>query len=94
MLIIAGALYVGPADRASYLAGCVSVVEQARETEGCLDFVIAADPVAADRINVYERWETEAALEAFRGAGPDESQTVALRDADVKRYHISGVSAA
>jgi hypothetical protein len=36
-------LHVEPQQRESYLAGCVSVVEQARGTAGCVDFAITAD---------------------------------------------------
>ncbi|MBG0820586.1 antibiotic biosynthesis monooxygenase [Planomonospora sp. ID91781] len=94
MIIISGRLVVDPDDRDAYLQGCAGVVEQARAASGCLDFVLGADLVDAGRINVYERWESEEALEAFRGSGPEEEQTVAIRDAEVLRYHVSGVGAA
>ncbi len=56
--------------------------------------MLGADLVDAGRINVYERWESEEALEAFRGSGPEEEQTVAIRDAEVLRYHVSGAGPA
>jgi len=34
------------------------------------DFVVSADPLEPDRVNVYEQWESDAELEAFRGEGP------------------------
>ncbi len=37
MIIVAGHLLVGPAERERYLHGCVSVVKQARSSRGCLD---------------------------------------------------------
>jgi quinol monooxygenase YgiN len=37
MVIVAGHITVEPQQRESYLAGCVSVVEQARGKAGCLD---------------------------------------------------------
>jgi hypothetical protein len=43
------------------------------------------------RIRVYERWENEEQLLAFRGSGPGEGQQAAVVDADVKRYVISSV---
>ncbi|OUC88135.1 putative quinol monooxygenase [Streptosporangium minutum] len=94
MIIISGRLTVDPADREAYLQGCVGVVAQARASSGCLDFVLGADLVDAGRINVYERWESEEALEAFRGSGPDEGQTAMIRDAEVLRYHVSGADTA
>ncbi|MGI8693372.1 MAG: putative quinol monooxygenase [Geodermatophilaceae bacterium] len=74
MIIVAGWLKVDAEDRDRYVAECVPVVEQARTATGCLDFTIAADPIAPDRVNVYERWETDADVERFRGSGPDASR--------------------
>ncbi len=91
MLIVAGSMYVDPEDRDSYLTGCLEVVTAARATPGCLDFTISGDLVEPGRINVYERWETEEQLLAFRGSGPTEEQQVAIRGARVYRYVISAV---
>jgi quinol monooxygenase YgiN len=91
MLIIAGHVIVSPAERDEYVAGCVGVVRAAQVAPGCLDFSITVDSVDADRIRIYERWETEAQLLAFRGSGPSPSQQAAIVDADVKRYGISSV---
>jgi len=91
MLIIAGSLRVSRTQRDAYVADSVPVVEAARSTDGCLDFSICADTVESDRVLVYERWETEEQLLAFRGAGPSDDQQAAILDADVKRYTISSV---
>ncbi|MER7330046.1 MULTISPECIES: antibiotic biosynthesis monooxygenase family protein [unclassified Micromonospora] len=93
MLIVAGSLYVDPDQRDAYLADCVEVVRQARSAPGCVDFAISADLVEPGRINVYERWESDTQLLAFRGAGPAGEQAVAIRGAEVHRYRISGVEA-
>jgi len=57
------------------LIASIASVAQARRTAGCLDFVVAADPLDPARVNVYERWDSETALAAFRGdrtwPGPD-----------------------
>jgi quinol monooxygenase YgiN len=93
MLIIAGHLVVDPADRDSYVADCVKVVEAARASAGCLDFALTADTTDPARINVYERWETDEELMAFRGSGPDDETSARILDADVKKYRISAVEA-
>ncbi|SCG67669.1 putative quinol monooxygenase [Micromonospora coxensis] len=93
MLIVAGTLYVDPAGRDAYLASCVEVVRQARSAPGCVDFAISADLVEPARINVYERWESDERLLAFRGAGPAEEQVTAIRGAEVHKFRISGVEA-
>ena len=90
MVIVAGHLVVEPGERERYLAGCVSVVEQARRTPGCLDFALSADVLDAGRINVFERWESQAAVEAFRGSGPGDEQGAAMLDASVAEYDVAG----
>ena len=90
-LIVAGHLIVQPPDREQYLLGCVEVITLARATEGCLDFALSADLVDPRRINIFERWESRAAVEAFRGDGPSDDQTATIVDADVSEYEIGSV---
>jgi quinol monooxygenase YgiN len=89
MVIVAGHIVVDPQQRESYLADCVSVVEQARRAPGCLDFAITADLVDAGRIDIFERWESQAAVEAFRGSGPSEDQAAAMLAASVAEYDVT-----
>lgn len=91
MIIVSGKIYVDPPARAGYLDDCLNVIEQARRSPGCLDFVLAADPVESGRINVYERWDSDALLEQFRGAGPSAEQTTQILHAEVSKYRISAV---
>jgi quinol monooxygenase YgiN len=91
VLIIAGSLFVDPADRAAFLAANGDVVGRARKATGCLDFVQAADPLDLSRINVFERWDSEHDLLAFRGAGQPASESPPIQSANVMRYIISAV---
>jgi quinol monooxygenase YgiN len=91
MVIVAGHLTVEPQQRESYLAGCVSVVEQARGTAGCLDFTLTADLIDPGRINIFERWESQAAVESFRGSGPSNEQGAAILAASVAEYDVADV---
>jgi quinol monooxygenase YgiN len=93
MIIIAGQLHVDAEVRDDYLAGCRTVIDAARSAPGCHDFVLAADPLEAGRINVYERWESDELLERFRGSGPELKQAAAIRHADVAKYRIATVEA-
>jgi len=86
MVIVAGHLVVDPDERAAYLEGCKDVVALARTADGCLDFAISADLGDPGRVNVYERWESEEAVEAFRGDGVSGDQAVAIRSASVAQY--------
>ncbi|MET0473879.1 MAG: antibiotic biosynthesis monooxygenase family protein [Mycobacterium sp.] len=87
-VIVAGHLAVDPSQRADYLAGCVDVVRQARSAVGCLDFAITGDLLDAGRINVYERWASQSAVEAFRGDGPSDEQGAAVMSASVVEYDV------
>ena len=89
MVIVAGHITVEPHRRASYLAGCVSIVEQARGTAGCLDFVITADLIEPGRVHIFERWESQAAVETFRRSGPSNEQGAAMLSASVTEYDIA-----
>ena len=91
MVIVAGHIRVAAHDRATYLAGCVSVVEQARTAAGCLDFSLTADLVDQGRVNIFERWDSQAAVEAFRGSGPSDEQGAALLSASVAEYDVADV---
>ena len=88
MIIVAGSLTVEPARRDAYLETCVAVVATARGTAGCLDFALSPDLLDARRINVFERWESEEALQRFRGSGPDAGQQAELQYIDVREYQV------
>ncbi len=90
MIIVAGHLIVDPADRRTFLDGSNDVIVAARAAPGCHDFHLAADPLDTGRINVYERWEDTAAVEAFRGSGPSDSQQQLIIGADVTQFEIAG----
>ncbi len=91
MVIVAGHITVEPQQRESYLAGCVSVVERARGAAGCLDFAITAEPIDPGRVNVFERWESQEALETVRGSGPGNEQGAAMLSVSVAEYDIADV---
>ena len=89
MVIVAGHLVVDPESRDDYVAGCVEVVRQARRTPGCLDFALSADVLEPGRVNIFERWESQAAVEAFRGSGPSGEQAQAIVSASVVEYDVT-----
>ena len=90
-MIVAGQILVDPAQRERYLAGYVGVVEQARRVPSCLDFAITADLIDPGRINIFERWETQEAVNTFRGSGPNEEQSAAMLTASVAEYDVADV---
>jgi quinol monooxygenase YgiN len=89
VVIVAGHVVVDPQERDDYLSECVEVVRQARRARGCLDFALSADLVEPGRVNIFERWESQAAVEAFRGSGPSDEQGAALLSASVAEYDVA-----
>ena len=91
MLIIAGHLAVSPSERDAYVEECVAAVRAAKEAPGCLDYSVTADSLDPSLVRIFERWESEQQLLAFRGTGPSDDQQAAIVAADVKRYGVSSV---
>ena len=91
MVIVAGHITVEPQQRESYLAGCVSVVERTRGAAGCLDFAITAVPIDPGRVNIFERWESQAALNTARGNAPGFEQAEAMLSVSVADYDVADV---
>lgn len=82
-----------PDQRENYLDGCQVTVEAARRAPGCLDFALTADLIEPDRINVYERWESDEQLMRFRNSDPDSAQQTTLREAQVAKFEVADVLA-
>ena len=93
MIIVSGWLRVRPEERQAYLDGCLAVVEAARSAPGCFDFHLSADPIEADRINVFEQWESVEHVEQFRGSGPSDDQAAAITGAHVEQHEIASTTA-
>ena len=90
MIIVSGTLHVNDRDR--YLESCDEVIRLARAAPGCVDFHLSADRLEPDRINVFEQWDTVADVEAFRGSGPGDDQSAAIRDAAVDEHEIASTT--
>jgi quinol monooxygenase YgiN len=88
VVIVAGHVTVEPQQRESHLAGCMIIVEQAA---GCLDVAITADLVDSGRVNIFERWESQAVLEAFRRSGQPFEHGAAMLSVSVAEYDVAGV---
>ena len=90
MVIVAGHLVLDPRQRETYVEGCRDVVDQARRAPGCLDFAVTADLLDPSRVDIFERWESQAAVNAFRGSGPSDEQTSTVISATVVEYDVTG----
>ncbi|WET82309.1 antibiotic biosynthesis monooxygenase [Amycolatopsis sp. QT-25] len=86
---VAGKVYVDPAERDRYVAGHQVIVEKARTHPGCLDVVISADPLEPGRVDVFEHWESEEALNAWRAIAPRPAYSAEILDGEVFKHRVS-----
>lgn len=93
MIIIAGTIHVDADQRDRYLDAVSGVAVLARAAPGCLDFYQSPDPIDPGRINVYERWNSDDDVHAFRNSGGPELDVPPILSADVNKYRISHVEA-
>ena len=91
MVIVAGHIAVDPEQRESLLADSMSVVEKARRADGCLDFAMTADLLDPGRVNLFEHWESQAAVKAFRRSAPRNKHGAAMLSVSVAEYDIADV---
>lgn len=85
MIIIAGhSLVKNAVERDAAVVAFATMVERARKQDGCLDLSISADAVDPERVNLFECWRDQQALDAWRkvARGPK----VATRKTSVKLY--------
>jgi quinol monooxygenase YgiN len=94
VLIVSGHLRLRPGRRDAFLASAREVMASARAAPGCLEFVLAADPLDDDRVVILERWASTEELLAFRGDGPSDGQMGDVVEGDVHRYEIASVGPA
>jgi quinol monooxygenase YgiN len=100
MLIVQGVFRVDPAERDAFLEERIETMRISRDEPGCLEYVVAADPVESDRVVLAERWESmddlnehTRALNRRRRAASEAGAPpgVAARSTDIAIYHIESV---
>lgn len=89
MIIVSGTIHVRSGARNDFLRQSAEAVSAARQTPGCIDFAVSADTVDPDRVNVYEAWDSEPSLLAFRGEGPGADLSSFIVSASVRRHVVA-----
>ena len=89
MLIIAGHAKVAEADRDAYVTAHCDLVERCRGAAGCLDVMIAADPLDPGRVNILERWESQEALDAWRAVANAPDTGIEFQADDVQLFTVT-----
>ena len=89
MIIIAGKEYVAAEKRDTYVASFQEFVRRTRNEPGLMDFIIAADPIENDRVNMFELWESKEQMDDFRGRAESPEPNIEVLREDIKKYEIS-----
>lgn len=91
MIIVQGTFEVDPNTRDEYLAQRAAQLRSCRTEPGCIEYVMAADPIVANRVVLSERWESQAhfdehpkALALFREAAAANGTTPTLDPIDTE----------
>jgi len=66
MIIIAGYTRYDAGKRDDTVEAFRSMVERARNQDGCLDFAISSDAIDPERIDIFKCWRDQTALNAWR----------------------------
>ncbi|MBB5857327.1 putative quinol monooxygenase [Amycolatopsis umgeniensis] len=88
-VIVAGKVYVDPEERDRYVEGHQVIVEKARAHPGCLDVVISADTLEGGRVNIFEYWESEEVLNAWRAVSPAPTYSAEIQGGEVFKHQVS-----
>jgi quinol monooxygenase YgiN len=57
-VIVQGAFSLDAKERDRFVEASIEAMRSSRQEEGCLEYVIAADPLDPERAVLTERWET------------------------------------
>lgn len=56
--IVQGSFVLDPKERDRFVEASIEAMRSSRQEEGCLEYVIAADPLDPERAVLTERWES------------------------------------
>jgi quinol monooxygenase YgiN len=58
IVIVQGMFSIDPTERDRFVETSIEAMRSSREEDGCLEYVIAADPLDPERVVLSERWES------------------------------------
>ena len=62
-VIVQGSFSLRPEDRDQFIERSIGGMRASRGEDGCLEYVLAADPLDAGRVVISERWESREHLD-------------------------------
>jgi quinol monooxygenase YgiN len=58
IVIVQGVFSIDPNERDRFVEASIEGMRSSRQEDGCLEYVMAADPLDAERVILSERWES------------------------------------
>jgi quinol monooxygenase YgiN len=89
VIIVGGTFAVDPEQRDAFIAERHERMRTSRSEDGCLEYTYAADPLEPGRVILFERWESQAALDAHLAASPP-TTTITPRSVSITLYDVAG----
>jgi len=94
MVIVGGTFEVDPSQREQFIAGRVAMMRASRAEQGCLEYTFCADPIDPARVVLFERWASQADLDAhlaaLRSNRPTIDPDIVATSSSIAIYDVSG----
>jgi len=94
VVIVGGTFEVDPDQREQFIAGRAVLMRSSRAEQGCLEYTFCADPIDPARVVLYERWASQADLDAhlaaLRATPPVIEPNVEAVSSSITIYDVSG----
>ena len=93
MVIVEGSFELEPDDRDAFIASRLAMMRVSRAEPGCIEYTFSADPLDPGRVVLFERWESQAALDAnveSLRARPAPPAGVAPKASSITVYDVVG----
>jgi len=93
IVIVQGVFMFDPTERDRFVEARTEAMRSSRQEEGCLEYVMAADPLDAERVVLSERWESMEHLQQHlgeqRNAAPSGEASPVPRSAEITLYEVA-----
>ena len=87
-IIVAGKLIIKSGLRDRFIIESLESVSIARSNKSCEDFSVSPDLLEENRVNIFEKWCSLEALDAFRVAIPENDLFAMVESFQVNEYEI------
>ena len=94
MVIVGGTFQVDPDQREQFISARAAMMRASRGEPGCLEYTFCADPIDPSRVVLYERWTSQADLDAhlaaLRATPPTIEPDIEAISSSITIYDVSG----